>query len=571
MTGPSTLESAPRISENSAGSSTNTVHEATRLPNGQISQLDAPPLPEGCSNNFLRSSLRKGDFVCTAELVLERDHNASEAETFVKEAAQNGIRVISLTDLPGGNPALPPEAFVSYVLEHGLTPIAHLTGKDGNRSCLEARLHALARLGVENILALTGDAQRSGFAGKSKPVYDLDSVLILWLIKLLRQGLNYNRGTRREHTTPFSFFPGAVVNPFKSREPDLMMQLYKLQLKVAVGAEYIITQLGFNLRKLYELKQYMDRAGLGHVPVLANIYVPTAKVAQMMQAGEIAGCVVTEDFVKRIEKEKRPQRLERAALMLAAVRDLRFAGAHIGGFGLTCKDFVTIRERAADLGKSWTNQMDELVFPVPGDFYLFPPDTNGLSDGHGEYQTTRVKPRPSFSQRISDRVHRYFIKDGSLGSRFFKARLGTNPFQSATTGWRHGLWYTLLEPSALYRKATLGCVSCGDCLQDHLNYAGCSMRWCYKELRNGPCGGSRVEGTCEAHPELPCIWNLVYLGTLALGDDPLKFGHVLVPPRDWRLDKTNALANRFAGLDNLRKRTDFNPAATANPAGAVRK
>ena len=73
-------------------------------------------------------------------------------------------------------------------------------------------------------------------------------------------------------------------------------------------------------------------------------------------------------------------------------------------------------------------------------------------------------------------------------------------------------WYKLLEPSTLYREATLGCVSCGDCIQDHLNYAGCTMRWCYKELRNGPCGGSRMDGTCEARPELPCIWNLVYLG-----------------------------------------------------------
>jgi methylenetetrahydrofolate reductase (NADPH) len=519
---------------------------------------DRTPLsPDTEKKNFLRSSLKKGDFVCTAELVLGRDHNAGEAETFVKEAAQNGIRVISLTDLPGGNPALPPEAFVSYVLEHGLTPIAHLTGKDGNRSFLEGRLHALARLGVENILALTGDAQKSGLGGKAKPVYDLDSVLMLWLIRSLRDGLEYNVGTRTAHTTPFTFYAGAVVNPFKVREPDLMMQLYKLQLKVAVGAEYIITQLGYNLRKLYELKQYMDREGMGHVPVLANIYVPTAKVAQMMQAGEVAGCVVPAELLKRLEKEKKPQRMERAALMVAAVQDLGFAGAHIGGFGLTCRDFLTIRERAAEIGKDWRNHIDELVFPVPGEFYLLPPNGDGLSRGSGEYQVTRIKPRASFSQSISEMVHRYFIKDGSFGARFFRARIAVTPQQTGDTSWRHGFWYKLLEPSSLYRKATLGCVGCGDCLQDHLNYAGCSMRWCYKELRNGPCGGSRVDGTCEAHPDLPCIWNLVYLGTLAVGDDPRKFAHVLVPPRDWCLDKTNALANRFAGLDNLCKRTEL--------------
>jgi hypothetical protein len=97
-------------------------------------------------------------------------------------------------------------------------------------------------------------------------------------------------------------------------------------------------------------------------------------------------------------------------------------------------------------------------------------------------------------------------------------------------------------------------MSCGDCIQEHLSYAGCSMRWCYKELRNGPCGGSRTDGTCEARAELPCIWNLVYLSTLAAGEDPKKFAHYIIPPRDWCLDRTNALANRLGGLDNVCKR-----------------
>lgn len=530
--------------------------------------VNAPILPHFSPltekrNNYLRTALRTNNFVCTAELVLGRDHTCAEAEAFVKEAAQSGIPIISLTDLPGGNPALPPEAFVSCVLEHGLTPIAHLTGKDGNRSFLEARLHSLARLGVVNILALTGDAQKTGIGGQAKPVYDLDSVLILCLIRSLRDGLEYNIGPRAAQTTPFSFYPGAVVNPYKVREPDLMMQLYKLQLKIAVGAQYIITQLGYNLRKLHELKLFMDREGIGHIPLLANIYVPTARIAQLMQAGEIAGCVISDQLLKRLEREKKPERLDRAAWMVAAAQNLRFAGAHIGGFGLTCKDFLTIRDKAAEIGSAWRDHIDDLVFPYPGEFHLLPADGNGLSQSKGEYQLTRINPRASLSQKISECVHRYFIRDGSWGARFFKARISEDRKQNGNDSWRHGFWYKLLEPSALYRKATLGCVSCGDCLQDHLNYAGCSMRWCYKELRNGPCGGSRVNGTCEAHPDLPCLWNLVYLGTLAVRDDPRKFGHIVVPPRNWCLDKTNALANRFAGLDNRSKRTDVSSQSRA--------
>ena len=213
---------------------------------------------EARTPNHLRQALEKREFFCTAELVLGRDHNMAEAETFVKEAAADpkGIKIISITDLPSGNPALPPEAFVTFIRERGLTPIAHLTSKDGNRSFLEARLHGLAREGVENVLALTGDAQKEGFGGRSKPVYDLDSVLLLWLIQAMRTGIQYKMGPRTIQSTPFDFFPGAVVNPYKVHESDQMMQFYKAQLKLKVGAQFIITQLGYNIRKLSELKHY---------------------------------------------------------------------------------------------------------------------------------------------------------------------------------------------------------------------------------------------------------------------------------------------------------------------------
>jgi methylenetetrahydrofolate reductase (NADPH) len=504
----------------------------------------------------LKSALANGEFVCSAELVLGRDHALAEAETFVKDAAQEpaGIKVISVTDLPGGNPAFLPEAFSSYIAERGLTPITHVTGKDGNRSFLEARLYTLARSGNESVLALTGDAQKDGYAGRGKPVHDLDSVLTLQLIEAMRSGIQYNLGSRTVHATPFDFFAGAVVGPFKVREPDQMMQLYKLELKIAAGARFIITQLGFNLRKLYELKQYMSREGLGHIPVLANVYVPTATIARMMQAGELAGCVVPDALIRRLETEKKPQRLERAALMVAAARDLGFAGAHIGGFGLNHRDFLTILERAAAIGKDWWGRLDELVFEHPGQFYLLPAGSDGLSDGNGQYRISAERPRPAWGQRFSALAHRHLIAEDSPGARFFRPRL--KPSEAA---WREGAWCKLLAPSSLYRKALLGCVSCGDCIQEHLDYVGCSMRWCYKELRNGPCGGSRIDGTCEARPELPCLWNRVYLGARALGDDPRKFARVIVPPRDWRLDGTNSLANRLAGVDNLSKRIRVSP------------
>jgi hypothetical protein len=209
-----------------------------------------------------------------------------------------------------------------------------------------------------------------------------------------------------------------------------------------------------------------------------------------------------------------------------------------------CRDFITILDRAAAIGKDWRSRMEDLVFPRPGEFYLLPAGADGLSDANGPYQTGLHTHRPRFLERLSSAAHRHLIAPNTLAARFFATHVTGGP------------WPKLLGVSSLYRKATLGCQSCGDCIQDHLSYAGCSMRWCYKELRNGPCGGSRVDGTCEARPELPCLWNQVYQASLALGEDPARFAHTLIPPRDWALDRTNALVNRFAGTDNLSKRTN---------------
>ncbi len=508
--------------------------------------------------NHLRSSLLNREFFCSAELVLGRDHTVPDAEEFVLAAAADpkGIKIISVTDLPGGNPAMPPESFIPFIAGHGLTPVAHITGKDGNRSFTEGRLHSLAHMGVENVVAITGDAQKSGFQGKSKPVYDLDAVHILQLIQTLRAGIQYELGTRSAHSSPFDFLAGAVVNPFKCREQDQMMQYYKLELKILAGAQFIIPQLGYNLRKLYEAKQYLERQGLA-VPLAANVYVLTPTIAKMMQSGDLAGCVVSDKLVQRLQGEKKPQRLERAALMMAAVRELGFAGAHIGGFGLTHGDFMTILDRAGEIGGGWKARVEELIYEYPGEFYLFPQGTDGLSDGTAPYQLNPPARRPAIKIRFAELVHRYLIKPGSPGARFFASRLKPCPAATGDQSWRRGFWYAILGASTAFRKLALGCQSCGDCIQEHLGFAGCTMRWCYKGLRNGPCGGARCDGTCEADPARPCIWGQVYLEMRAAGADPGKFACTLIPPRNWDLDQTNALANRFAGLDNFSHRTRF--------------
>jgi hypothetical protein len=41
---------------------------------------------------------------------------------------------------------------------------------------------------------------------------------------------------------------------------------------------------------------------------------------------------------------------------------------------------------------------------------------------------------------------------------------------------------------------------------------------CPKTLRNGPCGGVRLDGHCEVKPEMRCVWVEAWRGSDAMQD-----------------------------------------------------
>ncbi|MDW7771580.1 MAG: methylenetetrahydrofolate reductase C-terminal domain-containing protein [Desulfobulbaceae bacterium] len=73
------------------------------------------------------------------------------------------------------------------------------------------------------------------------------------------------------------------------------------------------------------------------------------------------------------------------------------------------------------------------------------------------------------------------------------------------------------------------CAGCGNCVL-HLTGGLCPVARCAKSLMNGPCGGS-VNGRCEIHADVECIWQLIYdrMGRLERQQELT----VSAPMRDW--------------------------------------
>jgi hypothetical protein len=75
------------------------------------------------------------------------------------------------------------------------------------------------------------------------------------------------------------------------------------------------------------------------------------------------------------------------------------------------------------------------------------------------------------------------------------------------------------------------CRMCGQCVL-HQTGMTCPMT-CPKELRNGPCGGVRLDGRCEIRPDMACPWVLAWKRADRMGQAGLEIERIL-PPLDRR-------------------------------------
>lgn len=93
------------------------------------------------------------------------------------------------------------------------------------------------------------------------------------------------------------------------------------------------------------------------------------------------------------------------------------------------------------------------------------------------------------------------------------------------------------------KKPVFRCQDCGQCVLSYNAYT-CPMR-CPKQIRNGPCGGTRADGRCEVYPDRACVWWLIYKRSVRFGMiGKLRKYHI---PVDRRLEHTSAWMNMFVG------------------------
>ena len=86
------------------------------------------------------------------------------------------------------------------------------------------------------------------------------------------------------------------------------------------------------------------------------------------------------------------------------------------------------------------------------------------------------------------------------------------------------------KPVRVFEKAVkslmFDCQMCGKCVLSATGMS-CPMN-CPKSIRNGPCGGVRLNGHCEVKPEMRCVWVDAWQGSQQMRDS-LAIQQVQIP------------------------------------------
>ncbi|MBR5020332.1 MAG: methylenetetrahydrofolate reductase [Oscillospiraceae bacterium] len=274
----------------------------------------------------------KGEFVVTAEVGppkgIHLGHLVEEAKEYL-----SGITAVNVTDNQSSVMRTSTLATCAMMKQAGLTPIYQATCRDRNRLALQSDLLGAAALGIENILCLTGDHTKMGDHPGAKPVFDLDSVSLLYTASQLEKGLDL-AGNELVGEPP-KFAKGAVVSPISD---SVDAQLAKMERKVMAGADYFQTQAVFESEKFIE---FMEKAKQFGKPVQLGVIIPkNAGMCKFMNRN-VAGVHVPQYMIDELAADKERAKAGITGVEIAAkiIKECRpyCQGLHIMALGWEAK------------------------------------------------------------------------------------------------------------------------------------------------------------------------------------------------------------------------------------------
>ncbi len=280
------------------------------------------------SVSLFDEKLNSDAFLITTEIGPPKGTDTSEILHDI-DMLKDKVDAINVTDHQSSVMRYPSIGGCLLVKERGGEPVLQMTCRDRNRLALQAELLFAYSRGVCNVLCLTGDSVDVGDHKEAKPVFDLDSVQLLRMARLLEGGTDMG-GNELKGVPKFCL--GSTVHP----EADFVEpQLVKFDKKVAAGSQFFQTQGVFDPATL---RRFMQYASQFNVKILAGIIVmASARMAKYMN-DNVPGIIVPQAVIDELataEKGKGLQKgIEIAARFIRSVKEENLAhGVHVMAVG----------------------------------------------------------------------------------------------------------------------------------------------------------------------------------------------------------------------------------------------
>lgn len=273
---------------------------------------------------MLCEKIKAGKFILTSEIGPPK---GTDIEEMLKDAEliKGRVDAINVTDLQSSVMRIGSLAICKLLVERGMEPVFQVTCRDRNRLALQSDLLSAAVLGVENVLALTGDHPALGDHPQAKPVFDMDSVQLLEAIRLLASGKDM--AGKELKGTP-KFCAGAVVNPGADPiEPEVI----KMEKKIQAGAQFFQTQAIYDIGLF---KKFLDASKHLKTTIIAGIVLlKSAGMAKYMNKN-VSGVFVPDNLIKEMEeaKDRSAKSIEIAARLIKELKPM-CQGIHIMPIG----------------------------------------------------------------------------------------------------------------------------------------------------------------------------------------------------------------------------------------------
>ena len=260
---------------------------------GVAEQVEKTPerLKEQLPGGFL-SSLTPGRLPVIVELDPPTHLDVEPVLHGARELTDAGVDAISLGENPLAILRTGNLGMATLIRKQtGVQTIIHQTGRDLNALGLQSRMMEAHLLGIEAVLAVSGDSASATDQPGVSGVFDLRSYGLLRMLRNLNSGSNMAGRSIKQRT---NFSVGAA---FSFRPDNPQVQINRLEKKAGLGARFAMTQPLFSQESV---EQMMEKTSHLDILIFPGIFpIISSRNAEFLH-NEVPGISVPLEFRKQL-------------------------------------------------------------------------------------------------------------------------------------------------------------------------------------------------------------------------------------------------------------------------------